>query len=111
MKGLDSFNLDIKQCLVELEEFEKLLLTNRELRENKDILPFFKDRLHLSAFIGFYVPQIIKVNQIKHEFSFYGDFRADLAVGDSVNNTYCFIEFEDATQDSIFVDKGRSTSD
>ena len=111
MKGLDSFNLDIKKCLVELEEFEKLLLNNKELKESKDILPFFKQRLHLSAFIGFYVPQIIRFNQIKHEFTFFGDFRADLAVGDSVNNTYCFIEFEDATEDSIFVEKGRSTSD
>ena len=111
MKGLDSFNLDIKKCLVELEEFEKLLLNNKELKESKDILPFFKQRLHLSAFIGFYVPQIIRFNQIKHEFTFFGDFRADLAIGDSVNNTYCFIEFEDATEDSIFVEKGRSTSD
>jgi hypothetical protein len=111
MKGLDSFNLDIKKCLFELEEFEKLLLNNKELKESKDILPFFKQRLHLSAFIGFYVPQIIRFNQIKHEFTFFGDFRADLAVGDSVNNTYCFIEFEDATEDSIFVEKGRSTSD
>jgi len=111
MKGLDSFNLDIKKCLFELEEFENLLLNNKELKESKDILPFFKQRLHLSAFIGFYVPQIIRFNQIKHEFTFFGDFRADLAIGDSVNNTYCFIEFEDATEDSIFVEKGRSTSD
>ncbi|MTJ07406.1 Shedu immune nuclease family protein [Anabaena sp. UHCC 0204] len=111
MKGLDSFNLDIKKCLFELEEFENLLLNNKELKESKDILPFFKQRLHLSAFIGFYVPQIIRFNQIKHEFTFFGDFRADLAVGDSVNNTYCFIEFEDATEDSIFIEKGRSTSD
>ncbi|WP_313934962.1 Shedu immune nuclease family protein [Anabaena azotica] len=48
---------------------------------------------------------------MKHEFTFYGDFRADLVVGDSINNTYCFVEFEDATEDSIFISKGRSTSD
>jgi hypothetical protein len=112
VKGLDSFNLDIKKCLVELEEFEKLLLNNKELKESKDILPFFKQRLHLSAFIGFYVPQIIRFNQIKHEFTFFGDFLADLAIGDSVNNTYCFIEFEDATKNSIFVNKkGKTTSE
>ena len=112
MKGLDSFNLDIKKCLVELEEFEKLLLNNKELKESKDILPFFKQRLHLSAFIGFYVPQIIRFNQIKQEFTFFGDFLAYLAIGDSVNNTYCFIEFEDATKNSIFVNKkGKTTSE
>ncbi len=33
MKGLDSFNLDIKKCLFELEEFENLLLNNKELKE------------------------------------------------------------------------------
>ncbi|MDZ8051453.1 MAG: Shedu immune nuclease family protein [Aulosira sp. ZfuVER01] len=111
MKGLDSFVIDLKQCLFELEEFKNLLLNSSELKENQDILPFFIQRLHLSAFIGSYVPQLVRFNQIKHEFTFYGDFRADLAVGDSVNNTYCFIEFEDATQDSIFIEKGRSTSD
>jgi hypothetical protein len=111
MKGLDTFTIDLKQCLVELEEFEQLLHNNSELRERRDILPFFKQRLNLSAFIGFYVPQIVKLNQLKHEFTFFGDFRADLVVGDSVNNTYCFIEFEDATKESIFVNKGRSTLD
>ncbi|AFZ26248.1 hypothetical protein Cylst_4144 [Cylindrospermum stagnale PCC 7417] len=111
MKGLDSFTIDLKKCRFELDEFEKLLLNNSELQESKDILPLFKERLHLSAFIGSYVPDIVRFNQIKHEFSFFGDFRADLVVGDSVNNTYCFIEFEDATKDSIFVNKGRSTSD
>ncbi|NTW19795.1 MAG: DUF4263 domain-containing protein, partial [Nostocales cyanobacterium W4_Combined_metabat2_030] len=31
---------------------------------------------------------------------------------DSVNNTYCFIEFEDATKNSIFVNKkGKTTSE
>ncbi|HEY9800940.1 MAG TPA: Shedu immune nuclease family protein [Leptolyngbyaceae cyanobacterium] len=111
MKGLDNFNLDLKECLRELEEFEHLLNTNQCLRENQDILPFFKQRLHLSAFIGSYVPQIARFNQIKHEFTFSGDFRADLVVGDAINNTYCFIEFEDATEDSIFISKGRSTSE
>lgn len=111
MKRLDSFNLDLKQCLIELEELEKLLLNNRELKESRDILPFFKQRLHLSAFIGYYVSGVNRCDRIKHEFTFFGDFRADLVVGDSVNNIYCFIEFEDATKDSIFVDTGRSTSD
>jgi hypothetical protein len=152
MRGLDSFDIDIKQCLLELEEFENLLrnkylskinltflekrkisvfliscslfpvpspkykiyfarLLNRELKENEDILPFFKDRPNLSACIGWYSPDNL-CNQIKHEFTLFGDFRADLVVGDSRNNTYCFIEFEDATKDSIFKNKkGKSTSE
>jgi len=73
VKGLDSFNLDIKKCLVELEEFEKLLLNNKELKESKDILPFFKERQHLSACIGWY-PSDNLCNQIKHEFTLSGEF-------------------------------------
>ncbi|BCL39104.1 Shedu immune nuclease family protein [Nostoc sp. MS1] len=113
MKGLDTFTIDIKQCQYELEEFENLLKSKRELKENQDILPFFKQRLHLSAFIGFYVPQIVRFNKIKHEFTFFGDFRADLVVGDDINNAYCFVEFEDATEDSIFIKNQlrRSTSE
>jgi hypothetical protein len=111
MRGLDSFDIDIKQCWVELEEFENLLRNNRELNERKDILPFFKERLHLSACIGWY-PSDNFCNQIKHEFTLFGEFRADLVVGDSINNIYCFIEFEDATKNSIFVNKkGKTTSE
>lgn len=104
MKNLDSFHIDIKLCWVELEEFENLLRDNKELNERKDILPFFKEIPHLSASIGWYSPDSY-CNQIKHEFTLFGDFRADLVVGDYVNNIYCFIEFEDATEDSIFVNK------
>jgi len=110
MRGLDSFDIDIKQCWVELKEFENLLRDNKELNERRDILPFFKGRPNLSACIGWYAPDNL-CNQIKHEFTLSGEFRADLVVGDSVNNIYCFIEFEDATEDSIFVNKGRSTSE
>ena len=110
MRGLDSFDIDIKQCWVELKEFENLLRDNKELNERRDILPFFKGRPHLSACIGWYAPDNL-CNQIKHEFTLSGEFRADLVVGDSVNNIYCFIEFEDATKDSIFVNKERSTSE
>lgn len=80
-------------------------------KESRDILPFFKRRLHLSAFIGFYISGMSRFDRIKHEFTFFGDFRADLVIGDSVNNIYCFVEFEDGAEDSIFVNKGRSTSD
>jgi hypothetical protein len=73
MRGLDSFDIDIKQCWVELEEFENLLRNNRELNERKDILPFFKERLHLSACIGLY-PSDNLCNQIKHEFTLSGEF-------------------------------------
>jgi hypothetical protein len=110
LKPLDSFNFDVRKCIAELDEFEKLL-KQAELRESQDILPFFKKNLDLSAFIASYVAEIVRFDRIKHEFTFFGDFRADLVVGDSTNATYCLIEFEDATRNSIFVKKERSTSD
>ena len=110
MKSLDPFYFDVRRCIAELEEFEKLL-EKAELGEAIDILPFFRKNLYLSAFIASYVAEIVRFDRIKHEFTFFGDFRADLVVGDSVNRTYCFIEFEDATRNSIFVERGRSTSD
>lgn len=110
LKPLDSFNFDVRRCITELNEFEKLL-DKEELREAQDVLPFFRSNLHLSAFIASYVAGIVRFDRIKHEFAVFGDFRADLVVGDSVSGTYCFIEFEDATKNSIFVEKGRSTSD
>ncbi len=110
MKNLNSFKLNLTKCYSELKQFNKLL-QQPELQESKDILPFFKKNLHLFAFLGSYVPNINRFDLIKHEFTFFGDFRADLVVGDSVTHNYCFIEFEDATPNSIFVKKNRSTSE
>ena len=110
MNPLNFFDFDVIKCIAELEEFERLL-EQEELRESHDIIPFFKGKLHLSAFVASYLAEIVRFDRIRHEFTFFGDFRADLVVGDSVNKTYCFIEFEDATQNSIFVNRGRSTSD
>lgn len=111
MKSLDLFDFDLRECYSELEKFEVLLKQKNELREGKDIIPFFKKNLHLSAFIASYVPDIVKFDRIKHEFTIFGDFRADLVIGDSEKNTYCFIEFEDATKDSVFIRKKRITPD
>ncbi|MEM9275497.1 MAG: Shedu immune nuclease family protein [Cyanobacteria bacterium P01_F01_bin.143] len=110
MRNLNPFRLSLTKCVSELDEFDKLL-QNEELQEAKDILPFFKKNLHLSAFLGSYVPNINRFDILKHEFTFFGDFRADLVVGDSITRNYCFIEFEDATRNSIFVKKSRSTSE
>jgi hypothetical protein len=111
MEVIDAFHLDLNKCLDELSEFKDLLIKNVELTENEDILPFFRDHLHLSAFIASYSPHIARFDRIKHEFSLLGEFKADLVVGDSVNANYCFIEFEDAKEDSIFKKKGRKTKE
>ncbi len=109
MKTLKPFQLDFSKCLAELEEYKNLLL-QEELTEQDDILPFFKKREHLSAFIASYVPGISRFDRLKHEFTLFGDFRADLVVGDSSSHNYCFIEFEDGKGDSVFSKTERSNS-
>ncbi len=110
MRDLDPLHFDISKCMTDLTEFETLLKTD-ELEENKHILPFFRSHLHISAFVASYVPTVVRFDRIKHEFALFGDFRSDLVVGDATNNSFCFVEFEDAMRDSVFVDKGRSTKE
>jgi hypothetical protein len=43
---------------------------------------------------------------VAYEYDLFGDFACDLVVGDSVTRTYGFIEFEDASPNSIFVQRG-----
>lgn len=101
MRGFESFHFSIESCKIEIQKF-KVLLQKDELRERDDILPFFKENKHLSAFLGVYHPEIINFDLIKHEFCLFGDFYADLVVGDSEKSSFCFIEFEDARKESIF---------
>src|SRR5262245_20170772 len=99
-----------EQCRKEVEQLRDFLATNRELQERKQVLPFFKGRLQLSAFLGSYHPEIVRYDLVAHELPLFGDFVADLVVGDSKNSAFAFIEFEDASPDSIFV-KNKATPD
>jgi Domain of unknown function (DUF4263) len=105
MKAFEKHTFDLKTYAQELQEFKDLLDNNVELSEKKDILPFFKQRRELSCQIATLHPQIIRTERIAYEFDVFGDFKSDLVIGDSKSNTYCFIEFEDAKKDSIFVNK------
>lgn len=104
-KEFQKIQFDLVQCRQEVEQLRDLLATNRELQERQQVLPFFKERLHLSAFLGSYHPEIVRYDLVAHEFPLFGDFVADLVVGDSRNSAFAFIEFEDASSESIFVKK------
>ena len=81
-----------------------------DLTERGDLLPFFAAREQLIALLGTYNPRIENPNQIATEFDIFGDHTADFAIGDSREQQYCFIEFEDAVKTSIFKKKaGKST--
>jgi hypothetical protein len=80
------------------------------LNERQDVLRFFRDREHLSAFIGSYFPYIANFNRLAFEYDIFGDFKANLAIGDSDSGWYCFVEFEGAGPTSIFERKGTKTT-
>lgn len=100
---MQSFSFSLKKCEKELKEFKKLLDSKAELGESSDILPFFKSNKHLSAFVAAEIPKIDKYDLIAHEFPLYGEYQADLIVGDSTNRIFCMVEFEDAKKNSLFV--------
>ena len=106
MASFTTLSLSKKQVKDDLKALEAMLDDPRKpsLGEKKDIWPFFNSRPHICAFMGTYNPNIIDYRKISYacEFDIFGDHTADVAVGDMANDEYCFIEFEDATETSVF---------
>ena len=110
MKELQSFQLDFAQCGTELDKFRQLLDARDELSERKDVLPFFKKRRHLSALMGLLAADLITPTRLAYEFSIFGDFTCDVAIGGSRKGSYCLVEFEDGRSDSVFRKAGRKAT-
>ena len=106
MKKLTPHKFDAGNCRSEWHELRNLLAAKPTLEENKDILPFFKSRQDLSTLISGYFPDIRTVNRYAHEYPIYGDFKADLIVGDASTSNYLLVEFEDGNPESVFRKKG-----
>jgi hypothetical protein len=106
MKSLEAFAFDPKRCFQEVVELRRWLDRYPQLEERKQIQPFFRKRPHLAAFIACYSPSIIRFDRLAFQYPLFGDFTCDIAVGDSVKNAYCFVEFEDAGPNSLFVKQG-----
>ena len=109
-KEFMKIRFDPVRCRTEVLQLRELLETSRSLEERKNILPFFRDRLQLSAFVGSYHPEIVRCDRVAHELPLFGNFVADLVVGDSVNGAFTFIEFEDASTHSIFRKKRKKAT-
>jgi len=93
---------EFAKCEKEVKELDQLLKSKADLSEKDDILPFFRTRNQLCALIGTFAPDIGPAPEIAREFSFLGDFAADLLVGNRDNRNYLAIEFEDGRKNSIF---------
>src|SRR5262249_7926987 len=77
-----------------------------DLSERDDILPLFQGRRQLCAMLGIFNNRIGLVDRWAKEYDMFGDFACDIAVGDSSQGAYCFVEFEDARVGSVFEKKG-----
>jgi hypothetical protein len=89
----------------EIAEYEKFLAANPdELSEQGDISPFFKGHPILSSQIASLF-SVEMPDRIVFEYDIFGDFRCDLAIGNSGKREYCFVEFEDARAQSLFKDE------
>jgi hypothetical protein len=109
-KRFKQIKLDPKKRRKEIGEFGALLKSKLSLSEKDDIQPFFKKRSQITAFIGSYMRDTGPATDYVFEYPFYGDFAADLIVGDKPGKRFCVIEFEDGSKDSIFkVPKSKST--
>ena len=106
MKRFKSVAFDPKKAGLEIAELRGLLRSPR-LSERRELLPFFRDREQLIALMGLYNSKLLNRDRIAVEFDLFGDFSADFAIGDSKKHQYCFVEFEDAAEGSIFRRKSR----
>lgn len=106
MKILNAVDFNLQTCRTELAEFGVLLASKAELSEANDILPFFKVRRQLCLLLGVFNSRIGWADRVADEFDIFGDFACDLAVGQWDRRAYCFVEFEDGRENSVFHRQG-----
>lgn len=112
MKELETVSFDPVQCRKELDQLQALLTSKKELSERHDLQPLFKASRQLTAFIGTGIPYIGPANRLAYEFQIFGDYTADVMIGNFETKTFCAIELEDARPNSVFnKSEGRATSE
>ena len=105
MKELDAIVFDKVKYERELDKLEQMLNAYPSLSESKHILPFFRQNKQISNKVASFLPMFHQIDQIGFEYDIFGDYKCDLIVGNSQKHTYCFIEFEDASENSVFIKK------
>jgi len=78
----------------ELSEFDALLRSDSALRERDEVIPFFKKRKHLTAYIGTLSLRVAVASEVCFEFDISGNFRADVLLGSRAAGQFCVVEFE-----------------
>ena len=89
-------------CEKELSALDALLKSKSNLSEQRDIRPFFEKSKQLSAYLGTFSPNLGPAAELAFQYPFFGDFTADLLLGNKKAGEFCVVEFEDGRHDSIF---------
>jgi len=110
MKEFADIVFDPAKCQRELIAFGKVLDSKKSLSERNELLPFFKKRKQLSAFLGTFTANTGPAAQLAYEFPFLGDFAADIVLGNRDQGEYCVVELEDGGPDSIFARAGKKAT-
>lgn len=101
---------DAASLLREIDEFRKFLET-RPRAERAQFLPFFALHPQLCAFLGTLNDKVRTVTHVGTEIPLWGDFTCDLVAGSWGNGAFVFVEFEDASETSLFrKQEGRKNS-
>jgi Domain of unknown function (DUF4263) len=108
MKSLESVQFSAGQCQCELDSFEKLLKRRAVLKERKHIKRFFRRNRQLSLLLGLYAPPG-PADVLADEFDIFGNYVADMVVGNSKVRAYCMVEFEEGGPKSIFAGRNGKT--
>lgn len=102
MKEFLNVEVGLARCRTELDELRTLLDSKGELSERHDVQPLFRRCTQLAAFIGTMIPDIGPADRLAYEFPVFGDYTADIVIGNAARGAYCAIELEDARANSVF---------
>ncbi|MCY9850386.1 Shedu anti-phage system protein SduA domain-containing protein [Pectobacterium jejuense] len=107
MKGFHQFEFDANKLATEFTNLEKLLQKGKgiSLEENKHLSPAFKAAPNHISIIASAFGGVNKPDLIASEYWILDKLRCDFAVCDSRKRKFCFIEIENASPKSIFVER------
>ena len=110
MGDFTSVSIDLSMVSEEIHEFQELLDANTSLQEQDDLLPFFRARPQLTAWLGTVNPDLVRPDSVAYEYEIFGRYQADILVGDTTQGRFTLVELEDASTDSVFKNRERTSS-
>lgn len=109
MKTLISHSISYKDLFVEVDGFEAILKA-KNAHSEKELVKYLSKCPNIICSIHNLCTSVHENNKYAFEFPIYGDYSCDCLITDSNSKQYCFIEFEDAKEKSIFERNGKKAT-